>query len=391
LPIEKLSRRPHLQFTEQEIKMLQVTRILSAGFLLSVMVTIAAGQNNLTAKANGFQPPPAAADGPAGESDRARDGLLGPVRRVRTEVVKLSAAGGKTVEDSKHVLLETAEYDLKGAKTQNQYYPIEGATLTGRESYKYDDKGNISEMTLVSADGSLVSKEVYKYEYDSVGNWVKMIASVAVVENGKIGFEPSEVTYRTIFYYLDAAMARMLQPTNSSAPAPVNAGATVEGAGQPSKSADSKPPDSKSATALPPRTSLDRLKAAGVTPTVGDFRSAPAETTGKVVVTDSAPPPAPRPLMKPVSGGVLNGKALSLPAPIYPDLARRMHTGGLVEIEVVMDENGKVISARAIAGPPSLRDVAVQAALRARFSPTKLSGQPVKIAGRINYNFTIPQ
>ncbi len=370
--------------------MLQVTRILSAGFLLSLVVAVASGQTNLTAKANGFQPPAAAVDGPTGESDRVRDGLLGPVRRVRTEVVKLSAAGGKTVEDSKHVLLETAEYDLKGAKTQNQYFPVEGATLTGRESYKYDDKGNISEMTLVNADGSLVGKEVYKYEYDSVGNWVKMTASVAVVENGKIGFEPSEVTYRTIFYYLDASMARMLQP-NSSAPAPANAGTTVEGAGQPSKSADSKPPDSKSAPALPPRTSLDKLKAAGVTPTVGDFGSAPAETNGRVVVTDSAPPPAPRPLMKPISGGVLNGRAVSLPAPVYPDLARRMHTGGLVEVEVVVDENGKVISAHAIAGPPSLRDVAVQAALRARFSPTKLSGQPVKIAGRINYNFTLPQ
>ncbi len=371
--------------------MLQVTRVLSAGFLLSLIITIASGQSNLTAKANGFQPQPAAVDGPSNENDRARDGLFGPVRRVRTEVVKLSAAGGKTVEDSKHVLLETAEYDLKGAKTQNQYFPIEGATLTGRESYKYDDKGNISEMTLVNADGSLVSKEVYKYEYDSVGNWVKMTTSVAVVENGRIGFEPTEVTYRTIFYYLDAAMAKMLQPTNSSATAPVNAGATVEAAGQPSKSGDSKPLDSKPASALPPRTSLDRLKVAAVTPTVGYFRSTPAETTGKVVVADSDPPPAPRPLMKPVSGGVLNGKALSLPAPVYPDSARRMHTGGLVEVEVVVDENGKVISARALAGPPSLRDVAVQAALRARFSPTKLSGRPVKIAGRINYNFTIPQ
>jgi TonB family protein len=96
-------------------------------------------------------------------------------------------------------------------------------------------------------------------------------------------------------------------------------------------------------------------------------------------------------LLKPVSGGVLNGKAVSLPAPTYPELARRMRTGGLVEIEVVVDETGKVISAHALSGPPSLREVSEQAALRAHFSPTKLSGQPVKITGRINYNFTIPQ
>ena len=305
------------------------------------------------------------------------------MRRIRTEVVKISAVAGKSVEDSKHVVLETAEYDLKGVKTQNQYFPIEGATLTGREVYKYDEKGNISEMTLVNADGSLVSKEVYKYDYDSVGNWVKMTTSVAVVENGRIGFEPTEVTYRTIFYYLDAAMAKMLQP--NSAPAASNA-SNGDALVQPSKVADSK-----AASALPPRTTIDKLKLSAVTPLAGDFRSTSDETDRKVVVANSDPPPAPRPLMKPVSGGVLNGKALSLPAPTYPEFARRMRTGGLVEVEVVLDEDGKVISARAVSGPPSLRDVAVQAAQRARFSPTKLSGQPVKITGKINYNFTVPQ
>jgi TonB family protein len=362
--------------------MSQVIRVLSACFLLSIPVVIASGQNNLTAKAN-VQPQPASADGSGSESDRARDGLLGPVRRVRTEVVKVSALGGKSVEDAKHVVLETAEYDLKGVKTQNQYFPIEGATLTGREVYKYDDKGNISEMTLVNPDGSLVSKEIYKYEYDSVGNWVKMSTSVAIVENGHIGFELTEVTYRTIFYYLDSAMAKMLQPSGSVASNAPSGEASVQ---------SSKPADSKPASALPPRTSLDKLKLSAVTPLAGDFHSSSDVASKRLMVANSDPPPvAPRPLLKPVSGGVLNGKALSLPAPTYPELARRMRTGGLVEVEVVVDENGKVISARALAGPPSLRDVAVQAAYRARFSPTKLSGQPMKITGRINYNFTVPQ
>lgn len=371
--------------------MLQITRIISAGFLLSVLVSVVTGQNNLTAKANSMQPQPATVDGPGSESDRARDGLLGPVRRIRTEVVKLSTAGGKTVEDSKHVLLETAEYDLKGAKTQNQYFPIEGATLTGREVYKYDDKGNISEMTLVGADGSLVSKEVYKYEFDSVGNWVKMTASIAVVENAKISFEPSEVTYRTIFYYLDAAMAKMLQPTNSSAPGTANP-ATVEANNQTNSNVASNraESDKKVAAALPPQTSFDKVKVSASVPSAGDFHSLSAESSKTVPVADNDAPPVPRPLMKPVSGGVLNGIALSLPSPSYPELARRMRTIGLVQVEVVVDENGKVITARAVSGPASLRDVAVQAAYRARFSPTKLSGQPVKIVGAINYNFTMP-
>ena len=73
--------------------MSQFTRILFACFLLSMPGTIASGQSNLTAKVNA-QPQPAAVDGSGSESDRARDGLVGPVRRVRTELVKLSAVAG---------------------------------------------------------------------------------------------------------------------------------------------------------------------------------------------------------------------------------------------------------------------------------------------------------
>ena len=117
----------------------------------------------------------------------------------------------------------------------------------------------------------------------------------------------------------------------------------------------------------------------------------PADTNKRVVVKDNDAPPAPRPLLKPVSGGVLNGRALSLPTPVYPDVARRMRTEGVVQVEVVVDENGKVVSARALSGPGMLRDAAVKAASLAHFSPTKLSGLPVKVTGLINYNFTVPK
>jgi protein TonB len=66
-----------------------------------------------------------------------------------------------------------------------------------------------------------------------------------------------------------------------------------------------------------------------------------------------------------------------------------MRTQGTVIVEVVLDETGKVVSANATSGPPMLRDAAVQAALKARFSPTKLSGQPVKVSGVINYKFAL--
>ena len=169
-------------------------------------------QSNLSAKANNFQPKSVSA--PV-ESDRVKDGLVGPVRRVRTEVVKLLASEGRIVE-GKRAVLELVAYDLKGNKIENQYFPVAGATLTGKETYKYDDKGNISEMILLNDDGSLLSKETYKYEFDFAGNWNKMTTSVAVVDSGKLSFEPSEITYRFIMYYLDENMVKMAQPNPPS-------------------------------------------------------------------------------------------------------------------------------------------------------------------------------
>jgi len=379
----------------------QVSRILSIAFFLGWSVVPAFSQNRLSAKVNNYQPQPAAV---SGDSDRTRDGLNGPVRRVRTEVVKVTSTGGNIVEGDKRVLLETAEYDIKGGKTQNQYFPIAGATLTGREVYKYDEKGNISEMTLLGTDGSLISKEVYKYEFDSVGNWTKMTTSVAVVENGKINFEPTELTYRTIFYYLDEKMARMLepaQPSSSSTQPATDTSKPAEPKNQPANTASNTASNPsrkqgaasrRSAAVLETPVSFDKTKLALNQQIPIDTRN-PAVNDKPIVVLENEPPPTnePKPILKPVSKGVLNGSAMSLPSPSYPEVARRMRTTGLVVVEVVIDENGKVISANPVSGPSMLRDVAAQAALRARFSPTKLSGQPVKVSGTINYNFTLSQ
>lgn len=92
-------------------------------------------------------------------------------------------------------------------------------------------------------------------------------------------------------------------------------------------------------------------------------------------------------LPKTVSGGVLNGKALSLPKPAYPPAAMAVHAGGAVSVQVLIDENGNVIFASAVSGHPLLRAAAESAARGARFSPVLLSGQPVKVSGVITYNF----
>jgi TonB family protein len=292
------------------------------------------------------------------------------------------------VTEAKHAVLEVISYDLSGNKVENQYFPIAGASLTGKETYKYDDKGNISEMTLVNADGSLLSKETYKYEFDFAGNWNKMTTSVAVVEGGKLSFEPTEVTYRSIMYYLDANMLRMAQP--AAAPVGPEVGADNKTVSAPQNSVNSSANAAKSAASLPLAMSTDKLKSAGSLELANNRVDAGVQPLN-VKLDSEPPPPAPKPMLRPVSGGVLNGTAVNLPPPTYPDAAKRMRVAGIVTVQVIVDESGKVISAEATSGPGTLRDVCVQAALRARFSPTKLSGQPVKVSGLINYKFSLSQ
>ena len=90
-----------------------------------------------------------------------------------------------------------------------------------------------------------------------------------------------------------------------------------------------------------------------------------------------------------VRGGALNGKAISLPTPEYPAIARQAQASGAVTVQVTVDEEGNVVSALAVSGHPLLRAAAVAAARQAKFSPTKLNGQPVKVSGMLTYFFTM--
>jgi hypothetical protein len=93
---------------------------------------------------------------------------------------------------------------------------------------------------------------------------------------------------------------------------------------------------------------------------------------------------------KPSNGGVLNGSAISLPKPAYLAAARAVNASGAVNVQVLIDEGGSVVSANAVSGHPLLRYAAEQAASGAKFKPTLLSGQPVKVNGIIVYNFVGP-
>lgn len=88
-----------------------------------------------------------------------------------------------------------------------------------------------------------------------------------------------------------------------------------------------------------------------------------------------------------IKEGFEPGKIVALPQPAYPPIARAANASGTVEVKVVIDVDGKVISAAAIKGHPLLQGAAVGAARYARFEPAKYKGEPVKVVGVIPYTF----
>lgn len=85
----------------------------------------------------------------------------------------------------------------------------------------------------------------------------------------------------------------------------------------------------------------------------------------------------------PISGGALNGKAIYMPLPELPP----GEASGVVLVAVVVDEQGGVVEARAISGPQPLHQAAVNAARLARFAPTLLMGEAVRVSGTLSYSF----
>jgi hypothetical protein len=100
----------------------------------------------------------------------------------------------------------------------------------------------------------------------------------------------------------------------------------------------------------------------------------PAQTQGQQPQGQKRPP---------IAGGMLNGKAIYLPVPEVP----AGEASGVVLVAVLVDESGTVIEARAVSGPANLHPAAVSAARLARFAPTLLMGEPVRVSGTLSYNF----
>jgi Tfp pilus assembly protein PilF len=198
-----------------------VRRLLPALMLWTAVLTI-----NVRSQAQDISVPAAVSTRHAIsvlDSTKEQDGLLGSVRRVKTETAKIELKDGRPVEGPPQ-LVEITTYGIKGNRLENTSYPIAGS-LVGKEEYKYDERGNITEMTLRDERGSIVNREAYTYEFDKFGNWTRMVTNLVVFENGELKREPTEVTYRTVTYYFDDTVAKIVEePKPTMAPAVPEAG-----------------------------------------------------------------------------------------------------------------------------------------------------------------------
>jgi periplasmic protein TonB len=126
---------------------------------------------------------------------------------------------------------------------------------------------------------------------------------------------------------------------------------------------------------------------------IGKITPPETEKTEVIKTTPPIPPPlnlkaTPPVKDKIISIGVVNGKATNLPKPIYSAAAKAVNAMGDVNVQITIDERGNVISAKAVNGHPLLRADSEKAARNAKFSPTLLSNQPVKVTGVIVYKFS---
>jgi TonB family protein len=220
---------------------------------------------------------------------------------------------------------------------------------------------------------------IYAYDahLEAQTNELELVMFVPPEEHKQVAPEPKPTTGNTSTNATESIRTKLIDTVSNPNNVPPKVGTVAED--------------------VPPATPYSKLGAVNTEPLMptsskrdnelGDGGGRP-----KVVITDPPPPPPPPqppPKQIVVSKKVLNSEAVSLPKPPYPPLARQIKQQGQVVIQVLVDERGKVISAQIVSGHPLLTLAAKNAAMQARFTPTMIGDDPVKVSGVIIYNFVM--
>ena len=347
-----------------------------------------------------------------GKYDREHNGVIGQVRSIRQEWSFISREGDKLVE-GKRALRESTTYDHEGRLIQQTSY-IDGKVIS-KAVYTYDAEGgrtkilqdkplpvpdrNQSDSTRSVADPIRTRQFREVFKYDSNGDRTE---ETLFGPDGKVAsrtafkYDPERKTVEiTEYHQNDAIKSRCVETL----------GEKRERVSRVCYDASSAPTTRQTwiydfdAHGNWTR-SLSTVRGSGITPetesklvvyrTITYFS---ANTSGAADVPDVSTdewwvPKVPSDPIR-MSGGVLQGKVTKKVAPMYPYVARAAGVSGAVVVEVTVDEKGNVIKAEPVSGPLELQAAAVAAVREWKFARTELSGVPVKVIGRITFNFTL--
>jgi protein TonB len=105
-----------------------------------------------------------------------------------------------------------------------------------------------------------------------------------------------------------------------------------------------------------------------------------------VAATAAAPPVSAGPA---VGGHLQPPQVLNSTAPVYPMNARMQKIQGVVMLDALIDESGKVVSTTVISGPQPLVVAAQQAVQNWKYKPAQLNGKPVTVHAKVNVRFAL--
>jgi len=343
------------------------------------------------------------------KSDKEHNGLKGPVGSVRVEKAAITKENEKVVEGQR-LRSHKTRYSEKGEMAEMILYngdyisrfmlfttDAQGNTLATvfershplspvptddpsapqppsskkvfKHVFKYDAKGNRTEDAVYAEDGTLLGKDIYLFDID--GN-----------HYGVQNFNENGVTGHSRFTYDSKGMIATQSFTSPTGKIIEKRSYVYEldAQGNWIKQTASRILDNGKVEPLeiiyrtisyyPPAGNFSGL---GV---IGGVSKESAEKTDTPNVTR-------------MTGTVLAGAATRRVEPFYPPLAKAARVKGAVIVEVTVDEEGDVLTARTLQGHPLLKDGAEKAALGWKFTPTSLNGTPVRVVGTLTFNFNL--
>ena len=90
-----------------------------------------------------------------------------------------------------------------------------------------------------------------------------------------------------------------------------------------------------------------------------------------------------------VGGAIRAPQKIKDVPPVYPQIAQEQRVEGVVILELLVDPQGIVSSARVVRSVPMLDEAALEAVLQWEYTPTMLNGQPVSLLYNVTVAFSL--